>query len=537
MSLLMDALRKAEQAKKQEQTDPATPGAETSPGAEVTSPGPDDLDLRLEVSEEPMNQAPAQPEENAPDFILSLEEPQVEAESPAPMPKVVTAAKMAPSVPPPLPAAETSEKVSGEMIPPGSNRISPTSEPASPQLPDNRPTAGLQRDAHNFFAAKNEELQRRGKKRLVVLALTLAGGIALGVAAYFFYNSQQPANLVTPLVVTRQDAQQPVAPLPAAAQAPAPETQSQDALATNSGPASSGGGETAGAAKVPAVPAVPPVTGSQETPAPKPPGLPPAAKTKEAASQAPDLPPVIPEKITGPRAASSSPATGTAPPPAKPTFTKSRSDGIDAVDSSLLAAHAAYQRGDIQEAGNHYLQVLRTNSAHRGAMLGLAAIAVQRGELTSAKGYYLRLLDLDPSDPLAMTGLLSITPVNDPARRESDLKLLLVKNPNIATLHFNLGNLYASQQRWSEAQHSYFRAVETAMKSGRQAEALPDYYYNLAVSLDRLGQPRLAAGYYQEALQSLNGRTAGFAAESARLRIEQIRNLAQGEQKLPDTLP
>jgi len=519
MSLLMDALRKAEQAKKQDQIGSATPRTEATAEAAATSPEPKDLDLKLEISEDPASQAPGKPEEAVADFILSLEEdPQVEVMGPAPALENVAAGEMADSVAPPLLPIKTAEDATQKITSPSSNQTSSTSEPASPQLPDDKPMAELKRGAHNFFAAKNEHLRRSSRKRLIVLSLTLTGGIALGVAGYLFFNHQQPSSLTIPIVVTNQDAQQPEAPLPYPAQATDPESQNQDAPATDSAPASL-------------------ATSNQEASAIKPPGLPPPAKIKDSTRQASEGFPVVSGVTPTAPAGSSPPQERISKTPAKPTFTRSRGDVTDKVDSSLLAAHAAYQRGDIQEAGNHYQQVLRANQAHRGAMLGLAAIAVQRGETTIARGYYLRLLDLDPSDPLARTGLLSITPVDDPAQRESDLKLLLVKNPDIAPLHFNLGNLYASQQRWNEAQHCYFRAVETAMKNGRQAEALPDYYYNLAVSLDRMGQPRQAAGYYQEALQSLNGRTAGFSSESARMRLEQIRNLAQGEQKLPDILP
>ena len=49
-----------------------------------------------------------------------------------------------------------------------------------------------------------------------------------------------------------------------------------------------------------------------------------------------------------------------------------------------------------------------------------------------------------------------------------------------------------------------------------------DIAYNLAVSLDHLGQSRVAAGFYRRALEAARGRTAQFDPAAAARRIAEI---------------
>ena len=71
--------------------------------------------------------------------------------------------------------------------------------------------------------------------------------------------------------------------------------------------------------------------------------------------------------------------------------------------------------------------------------------------------------------------------------------------------------LYAKQSLWPQAQQAYFQAYQL------QADS-PDYAYNLAVSLEHLGQSRIALNYYRRALElrALRGR-----AEFDRGRVEE----------------
>ena len=186
----------------------------------------------------------------------------------------------------------------------------------------------------------------------------------------------------------------------------------------------------------------------------------------------------------------------------------------DHVATSLERAYAAYLAGDVEAAGQAYRSVLGHEPRNRDARLGLAAVAARAGRWAEAADHYATLLASHPADTAARAALVAIAE-KDPARAESRLKALLRIEPEVAYLHFSLGNLYASQSRWPEAQQSWFSAY-------RLDRANADHAYNLAVSLDRMSQWRSALDLYREALVLAQSSPAGFEAEAVRRRISAL---------------
>jgi uncharacterized protein HemY len=113
----------------------------------------------------------------------------------------------------------------------------------------------------------------------------------------------------------------------------------------------------------------------------------------------------------------------------------------------------------------------------------------------------------------------------DPAMQEARLLNIAAAQPQSAATALALGNLYASQARWREAQQAYFNAWTLAPDQ-------PDHAYNLAVSLDQLRQSRLALQYYREALALRGQRAAAFDAQRVEMRIETLQ--AQVQNPPPD---
>ncbi|MDD5383935.1 MAG: tetratricopeptide repeat protein [Gallionella sp.] len=170
------------------------------------------------------------------------------------------------------------------------------------------------------------------------------------------------------------------------------------------------------------------------------------------------------------------------------------------VNPLLNDAYLAYRSGKLDEAQQLYLTMFKKDARDADALLGLAAIAQQRGEDQMAAQYYARVLALDPRNAVANAGMSALTTDDN---SESRLKTLLREQGNSAALHFALGNLYAGQSRWGEAQQAYFNAY--TLESGNA-----EYAFNLAVSLDHLGQKKLAARHYQRAIQLDPSNSAGF---------------------------
>lgn len=182
--------------------------------------------------------------------------------------------------------------------------------------------------------------------------------------------------------------------------------------------------------------------------------------------------------------------------------------------NALLArAYVAWQRGDTRGAAAAYEEMLRGDPRSRDARLGLAAIAMRRRDWEVATGQFLALLRANPRDSVAEAALISLHENLDPVAGESRLKLLLRREPQGAYLHFGLGNLYARQDRWPEAQEAYLNAY-------RLDGEVPDYAYNVAVSLDRLVRRRAALEYYRVALDLAERHYASFDPSVVRARIE-----------------
>jgi len=184
------------------------------------------------------------------------------------------------------------------------------------------------------------------------------------------------------------------------------------------------------------------------------------------------------------------------------------------VDPTLSSGYEALSNGDLATAGQQYDAALRQDPNNRDALLGAAAIALRQGQKDKAGAIYSRLLELDANDGDALAGLSSLRP-GDPSQSEQRLQAALRKTPDSGPVLFALGNLYARQGRWAEAQQSYFRAYSAAPTNA-------DYAFNLAIGLDRLNQSKLALSYYQKALALAQDKPASFDRDALRRRLQEL---------------
>ena len=184
-------------------------------------------------------------------------------------------------------------------------------------------------------------------------------------------------------------------------------------------------------------------------------------------------------------------------------------------NQTIENAYDALQAGQLEDARRGYEQVLRNDPKNTDALLGVATIAARLGQSERAQAFYLQALESDPSDATAQAGLINTRGQADPGLSESRLKTALAAQPDSSALHFALGNLYARQARWSEAQQAYFRAYSTEPDNA-------DFIFNMAVSLDHLRQGKLAAQYYRMALSASATRSASFDESQVRSRLLEL---------------
>jgi tetratricopeptide (TPR) repeat protein len=414
MSLLLEALKKAERAKEEAQRRAQGESVEPTPPAPAPEPEkPQETDAAVRTRE------------HLPEITGSLE---LVGEDPRPEPAI----------------APMEEKP----------RVQPKPEPDADRAA-----------ARKVFEAKFKEPNPRLPFFITVGAL---GAFALGTVVYFWIQLRPPA----PLVNTNP--QRPVGEVQVAA-APAPEPKPAAPVAQSSIP-----GLPTATVIVPAKPAAP--SRPVETPLLKP-----------------------QPRMVGPAAP---------PSPAEPEISRSRA--APQVHPRVDAAYAAYLAGDLPAARTEYQQALREEPSNRDALLGLAALDVRSGRLELAEAAYLRLLQADPRDAHAQAALLALRAGRvDPVAAESRVKTMLADNPGAHVLNFTLGNQFAQQGRWAEAQQEYFKAFAAEPDN-------PDFAYNLAVSLDHLRQPKLALDYYRRAVSLAKARGASFDVAAAEARVAQL---------------
>jgi len=187
----------------------------------------------------------------------------------------------------------------------------------------------------------------------------------------------------------------------------------------------------------------------------------------------------------------------------------------------LVRAYQAYQVGNDAEAVAYYSKVLAREKNNRDALLGLAAISVRTNQYEKARDTYIAILENNPKDSVALSGLLNIQSNVDPVKSETQIKLLLDREPRSSHLLFTLGSLYASQQRWAEAQKVFFKSYSSDNKNA-------DFAYNLAVSLDQLEQRRAALKYYRVALELVKRQPISFKVKDVMQRILVLQQVAGG---------
>src|SRR4051812_30505362 len=340
--------------------------------------------------------------------------------------------------------------------------------------------------ARKVFEAKFKEPDPR---LAFFVTLGALGVFALGIVGYFWYQLRPPASLVN-LRPAQTAPRDPIASAPVVAIPPTP-------AASAALPSSS---------TIPGLPATSPAAATVRPPSSATPAIPRTAPPPRFADPAP-LAAASERPQPSLRASASAAARDPQPAPGRPA---------PQVHPKVQAAYAAYVAGDIDTARADYMDALREDPASRDALLGLAAVDVRSGRFEAAEATYLKLLRADPRDPHAQAAIIALRGARqDPLVTESRLKNLLAADPGAHVLNFALGNQLAQQGRWSEAQQEYFKAFASEPDNA-------DFAYNLAVSLDHLRQPKLALEYYQRALALLAKRGASFDAAAARERVAQL---------------
>jgi Flp pilus assembly protein TadD len=347
--------------------------------------------------------------------------------------------------------------------------------------------------------------------------LPAAGVIVLIAVGVFIHNVSTPVtpNTPSPWVARGIEAVPPPADplLPPADASLSQIPPAGGEVVTQPAPEETVAGATAGTEPVPtAEPEATAVTAA--TPPEQAPVAAPETPAPETPVAAPGTP--APQAQPAPVAVAAAEPAAAPTPEAPPSLIRiSRSRSASEHDRMVREAYSYYQAGDYESAAIHYLAVLNERPDTLDALLGMGAIALKQNDLPRAVEYFSQVLKIDPRNQTATAALIGLQRSPDPIASESALKVMLQENPDNPFLFFVLGNIYAAQSRWQEAQQAFFDAY-------RNDSANPDYALNLAASLDRLGQPQPALDYYNVALKLAENQAVGFDAAAVRARIQAL---------------
>ena len=453
MSLLLEALKKAEKAKEEAQR---RTREERSPGEPEELRSEETAEAAEPQAEVQANPQPLQTRDNLPEISQKLE---ILADDF--LDKPVTAGRPAPAELPPEPAPRASA-------------------PPRPPRDEARAEAG-RASARKVFEAKFREPKTR---KPFYITMGCLGAFALGTVIYFYIQLRPPAPLVN--ANPPRPTEQQVAAVEAARPAPNSEAITNPSAIP---------GLPGGAPVAPAAPQAP-VAAHQA----------PVAAPRAPLAAGPAEPPRKPAAVGQlPPRNSPAPQTSVETPRTAPS-----------VNPKVESGYTAYLAGNLEAARADYEQALKDDPANRDAQLGVAALDVRAGRLEAAEVAYQRLLQADPRDAEAQAALMALRGGRvDPLAAESRLKTMLAADPKAHALNFALGNQFAQQGRWAEAQAQYFKAFAAEPSN-------PDFAYNLAVSLDHLRQPKQALEYYKHAVALGRARGASFDTATAEARIAQL---------------
>ena len=243
-----------------------------------------------------------------------------------------------------------------------------------------------------------------------------------------------------------------------------------------------------------------------------------AAPTAVAPSAAPSVLPSdsLAAAVKPPETAAERLARAAIEAPAIPPLQLERTaQGGRRVPANVALGYEALRKGDSSSARRAYQAALTSDPTSVDALLGLATLAAREGNRVAASEHYRRTLDLDPRNPTALAGMAALSDFSRPEALEAQLRADLDRAPESSALQFALANLYSAQGRWSEAQSAYYEAH-------RLDPGSPEIAHNLAVSLDRLGQRRLAAGFYRRALENARGRASPVDTAAVTRRLAEL---------------
>lgn len=148
-------------------------------------------------------------------------------------------------------------------------------------------------------------------------------------------------------------------------------------------------------------------------------------------------------------------------------------------------------------AAGYYQEALRIERKNESALFGLATTYHRMGQREEARQLYSELLAINPTHREGLNNFMALISDESPSAAIEELEQLETENPDFSPIPAQLGIVY---NRIGNPQMA-------ARKLARALNISPDnisYKYNLAITLDTLGQVEEASDLYLELIEAYN---------------------------------
>ncbi|NLF82668.1 MAG: tetratricopeptide repeat protein, partial [Candidatus Gastranaerophilales bacterium] len=164
-------------------------------------------------------------------------------------------------------------------------------------------------------------------------------------------------------------------------------------------------------------------------------------------------------------------------------------------EEKLKATATLLEKDKNNPKARQELLELENEAGENGVNLAnVAKLYIKVGENGRAKDLLNRAESLSPQNyKVIYTNAVFLYKNNDLASAEEKLLKVSRLNQGFMHAHYNLGNLYYRQNEYKKAIESFKKAMELAPENA-------DIYFNIAMTLEAMGQKELARKFYARVL-------------------------------------
>lgn len=183
-----------------------------------------------------------------------------------------------------------------------------------------------------------------------------------------------------------------------------------------------------------------------------------------------------------------------------PSGTVSTANGINkfntSIDKMISFGFTNFNSGNIETSLYYYKQATITDPSHIEALFGTGVCYQMLGQADQAIKAYMSILAIEPESYPAKNNLIVLIAGKSVTGAIDELVLISQQYPHNAFILAQIGTLYSYNMQYKESIEYLGRAIQNDASN-------PLYTYNMAITLDKMGQHKDAYAYYEHTISLL----------------------------------